>query len=335
VSAPRSKSDRLKLLARATAQNRADMIRSLLQARDAVQDRIRHAVRNKKYATVRTVREGLLRELLTLYNDLQGDLDEWTRKAIENTSKTFYNLAAEDLLLTEGEKQVIAFTAFEREHFVDYFERIHPFNARRLAAANVNMNPGVARMLESDVRELRNAAIEIFRTAELAGMTSEDRYKALRAKIEDVADRPNSWAFIDASGKKWRNGNYFQMLNRTVSARVARDSYNDTLISEERDLVQVIGGTSPNSHPACVRWNGKILSLTGKTPGFATVADAEAEGLHHPNCVHTEVYVSLKTSDGRALVADTENRKPRDVELPKPKAKVPVGKETATIRERA
>jgi len=237
--------------------------------------------------------------------------------------------------LTEADKAVINFATFSKEHFEDYFNRIHPFNADRLAAVNVHLNPNINRMLESDVRELQNATIEIFRLAEVSALTPEERFLALRGRVETMVDEQRSWAFVDRAGHTWKNGNYFQMLNRTVSAKVARDSYNDALIGEGRDLVQVIGGTSPNSHPACVRWNGKLLSLTGATPGYSTVAEAEAEGLHHPNCVHTEVYVSDKTADGRKLIADKDNRAPRDVDLPKPKAKVGVGKDTTTIRDRA
>jgi len=284
VAQPKSNADRLRLLARKTTQNRAEMIRTLLLARDKVQDRILKAARNKRYGTARRVRDGLLRDLIGLYLELQGDLDTWTKGAIENTSKDFFDLAIEDLLLTEADTAAINFTIFSKEHFEDYFERIHPFNADRLAAVNVHLNPNINRMLESDVRELQNATVEIFRLAEVSGLTPEERFLALRGRVEGMVDEQRSWSFVDKAGTSWKNGNYFQMLNRTVSAKVARDSYNDALIEEKRDLVQVIGGTSPNSHPACVRWNGKILSLTGATPGYSTVADAESEGLHHPNC---------------------------------------------------
>lgn len=34
-------------------------------------------------------------------------------------------------------------------------------------------------------------------------------------------------------------------------------------------------------------WGGKVLSLTGETPGYPTMAEAKAAGLFHPNCRHT------------------------------------------------
>jgi len=36
----------------------------------------------------------------------------------------------------------------------------------------------------------------------------------------------------------------------------------------------------------CEPWQGQILSARGETPGYDTVADAEADGLFHPNCRH-------------------------------------------------
>jgi hypothetical protein len=50
------------------------------------------------------------------------------------------------------------------------------------------------------------------------------------------------------------------------------------------DLVQVSSHlTSCNQ---CAPWEGQILSMTGETAGYPTVAEAEAGGLFHPNCRH-------------------------------------------------
>lgn len=37
----------------------------------------------------------------------------------------------------------------------------------------------------------------------------------------------------------------------------------------------------------CFPWEGRILSLTGKTEGFPTYEEARKAGCFHPNCVHT------------------------------------------------
>jgi hypothetical protein len=36
----------------------------------------------------------------------------------------------------------------------------------------------------------------------------------------------------------------------------------------------------------CQPWQGKILSITGKTKGYPTLEEAKAAGLFHPRCRH-------------------------------------------------
>jgi hypothetical protein len=55
------------------------------------------------------------------------------------------------------------------------------------------------------------------------------------------------------------------------------------MAENDYDLVQV---SAHGATDVCGAWEGKILSATGATPGYDTVADAEADGLFHPNCRH-------------------------------------------------
>jgi len=304
------------LLKQITAANRLDLVKTLLTARGHIEDRMMRAARNKTFATVRRIREGIYKDIQTEYVALQGNLDEWTKRSIRKTAKVFHGLSVEDLNLMDGDKAVIGFTKFSKKHLDDYFSRIHPFNAEKMAAVNVQMNPQLTRMLDTDVRALQRATVEAFREAQVAGMTSQERYKLLQGKVMDYADNPQSWAFIDRTGKKWSKGNYFNMLNRTVSANVARDSYNDTLISEDRDLVQIIGGVGSNSNEGCRAYDGRVVSLTGNTAGFPTLQDYIDAGGFHPNCVHTTVYVSDKFERGQRLIAEQEGEPKPVIEKP-------------------
>jgi len=36
----------------------------------------------------------------------------------------------------------------------------------------------------------------------------------------------------------------------------------------------------------CEFWQGKILSISGTTKGYPSVAEAEVDGFNHPNCRH-------------------------------------------------
>jgi hypothetical protein len=287
-----NKTQRNQLLENQIARNRADMIETLRKARRRVEMRIIEAARDERFATVRRIRDGVYKDIGQEYVRLQGDLDTWTNTSLLRTSKVYYSLAAADLLATDGDKLSSNFTVFSAKHNEEYFDRIHPFNSEKLAAVNVHLNPQLVKMAEMDVRALRSATVDALREAHIAGLTPSERFKLLRSKTMEYADNPKSWAFIDKSGRKWKKNNYFDMLNRTVTANVARDTYDDALIDEGRDLVMIIGGTSTDSNPACIKFDGKIVSMTGQTSGFPTLNDYTSTGGFHPNCVHSTAYIS-------------------------------------------
>jgi hypothetical protein len=287
-----NRKQRNQLLQNQIDENRVGMLKALKDGRRRVEMRIIEAARNERFATVRRIRDGIYKDISEEYKRLQGDLDEWSQDSILRTSKVYHGLAAADLLATDEDRLASSFAKFSAKHNEEYFAKIHPFNAEKLAAVNVHLNPQLVRMAETDVRALRTATVDALREAHIAGMTPQERAKLLRGKVMDYADNPASWKFIDRSGKRWKKNNYFDMLNRTVTANVARDTYHDALADEQRDLVVLLGGTSAESHPACEKFNGKVLSLTGQTPGFPTLDEYIGEGGFHPNCVHSTAYIS-------------------------------------------
>ena len=299
-----NRKQRNQLLQNQIDENRVGMLKALKDGRRRVEMRIIEAARNERFATVRRIRDGIYKDIGEEYKRLQGDLDEWSKDSILRTSKVYHGLAAADLLATDDDRLASSFAKFSAKHNEEYFAKIHPFNAEKLAAVNVHLNPQLVRMAETDVRALRTATVDALREAHIAGMTPQERAKLLRGKVMDYADNPASWKFIDRSGKRWKKNNYFDMLNRTVTANVARDTYHDALVDEQRDLVVLLGGTSAESHPACEKFNGKVLSLTGQTPGFPTLDEYIGEGGFHPNCVHSTAYVSKDFGPHRKLIEE-------------------------------
>jgi hypothetical protein len=274
------------------------MVDTLLEARKHIERRLLKAATDKRFATVRRIREGIYKDIQAEYVALNGDLAKWTDESILATSKEYHALAAKDLLLTDDDKSVISFTKFSKKHTDDYFARISPFTA----AENVAINAHLGSMASTDIRAMQTAFTEAFREAQVAGMTSAERWTLMQSKLLKYADDPDTWQFIDRAGRKWKRGNYFNMVNRTVSAQVSRDAYNDTLTDEGRDLVQIIGPLSSNSHDACIKWVGRVVSLTGNTSGFPTLQDYVDDGGFHPNCVHSTVYISDKVEKTAQII---------------------------------
>jgi hypothetical protein len=90
--------------------------------------------------------------------------------------------------------------------------------------------------------------------------------------------------FTDRAGRRWELASYTEMAVRTVTAQAAVNGALDRFQSFGMDLVIV--SDAPAECSLCRPWEGKVLSITGRTPGYPTMAEARAAGLWHPNCRH-------------------------------------------------
>lgn len=93
---------------------------------------------------------------------------------------------------------------------------------------------------------------------------------------------------VDKSGKVWNISRYSKMLSQTEVIRTYREALFTRLIENNEDLVRIVHLNYHPECPLCTPWSGKIISLTGKTKGYPTRAQAEASGLFHPQCDHVE-----------------------------------------------
>lgn len=102
--------------------------------------------------------------------------------------------------------------------------------------------------------------------------------------------------FTDAAGRDWNLATYTEMAVRTAAARAYRDSAMDRMTQLGTVFFTVSGTGRPC--PLCAPWEGTVLAATGagtyQQDGHtvtvaATVEEATAAGLFHPNCKHTLV----------------------------------------------
>lgn len=90
--------------------------------------------------------------------------------------------------------------------------------------------------------------------------------------------------FRDSAGRNWQLDSYVEMATRTGAGRAQVAGTLDRLDESGRDLVIV--SNAPQECSVCRPWEGKVLSITGATQGYPTVARARGEGLLHANCRH-------------------------------------------------
>lgn len=128
----------------------------------------------------------------------------------------------------------------------------------------------------------------------LSSKIDEKRWKTLMQALEknfkskDIFTIP----YYNKKGdvvRRVKASTYAEMLSRTLTANTYRDAAQESILEqfgEFGDLVEIEGISIYPDSP-CIPYQGKILSLTGKTKGYTTIDEAKANGLFHPNCIHS------------------------------------------------
>lgn len=114
-----------------------------------------------------------------------------------------------------------------------------------------------------------------------AGATT--RLQAAQVSLDRFAARGIT-GFVDAAGRRWELESYTEMAVRTAAGRAQVAGTLDRFRATGRDLVIVSDHTQECR--LCRPWEGRVLSITGRTVGYPTVAEARADGLLHANCRH-------------------------------------------------
>jgi hypothetical protein len=135
----------------------------------------------------------------------------------------------------------------------------------------------------------------------------ETRLQIAQKSLNKFAEKGIT-SFVDKAGRRWEMASYAEMATRTTTARAAIQGHIDRQTQAGRDLVIV------SSHgvtcPICRPWEGKVLSISGNTPGYTSLESAKSAGLFHPNCKHTLTgYIQGLTKVGDVTEYDQEKYK--------------------------
>lgn len=128
---------------------------------------------------------------------------------------------------------------------------------------------------------IKEDVVLVSKNASMKNMTRKDAYKDIK---EDLLIRDISSKFVDRLGRQYNSKTYFSMLSKTVANEIRNKTYSELSIQYGYDLVKI---SSHMAKDACRKWEGKILSLTGATKGYISVAQARAtKQIFHPRCRH-------------------------------------------------
>lgn len=159
------------------------------------------------------------------------------------------------------------------------------YNTKQVEAAFKDAYQHIAGQTDkmvTDAKELlRTQATQVFRKAAVEGTSRKQAQKELKAQL---LEQDPSFKFTDKAGRSWDLDKYLEMLTRTVMHNTLHQAYLDTLTNEGHDLVKIsIHGATD----ACRKWEGKVVSITGATPGYPTLESLRASGdIFHPRCRH-------------------------------------------------
>lgn len=204
--------------------------------------------------------------------ELQVDVDAWVKKEIPQYYLDGANQALQDLrdLGVEVRKagsapSKAAIAALTDETALAFADGIVGIgrNSRRL------INDAIKRQLNFIIAE---------------GRLKGDAARTIAKLIEQQLKREGLGVLVDRAGKKWTFETYSKMLVRTKASEATRVGLANRMLENGYDLVQI--SRHGSDHYECAKWEGRVLSITGKTPGYPTLDQAQSEGLFHPNCQH-------------------------------------------------
>jgi hypothetical protein len=139
---------------------------------------------------------------------------------------------------------------------------------------------------------IRDASLRSMQQAFAQGMTRQEASRAFVGELQ----RRGVPCFIDRAGREWNMETYSSMVSRTVAHEAQRHGLQNRMVEIGEDLVEVIPHT--RFKDSCDEYEGKLLSITGKSVGqtvggrkvVASVDHARATShLFGPNCTHSAV----------------------------------------------
>lgn len=244
-------------------------------------------------------RRAILAQIDAILTELGNDTGELINEQIPK----FYKKGATDAVkqLKRIDAEVAVSTGFNRVHEAA-IKALVDDTARAFGESITGVSRNAQLLLNKAVREEMT-----YKLAE--GKITGSALRKIKQMIVGVMREQGLAALVDKGGRKWTLDRYAEMLIRTKSVEARNRGLMNRMVENDYDLVQV-SDHGASSCPLCGPWQGKVVSSTGKTKGYPTLAEAEAEGLFHPNCRHAiNVVVPTLAKRTKAYDFRTKRRK--------------------------
>lgn len=189
------------------------------------------------------------------------------------------------------------------------------------AKANLDRtHPRILRAVQDDYRDI----VARVSGNVLTGVRTQKQ--VLQDALDQFAERGIT-GFTDAAGRRWQLSSYVEMATRTATNNALIQAHTEELI--DQGIKYVIVSDNPQECAKCRPFEGKILSIDGSASGkrsepnmlsggkvafrvTATLAEARAAGLYHPNCRHSHTTYMPGITEPPKDTSDPEGAADRD-----------------------
>lgn len=239
-------------------------------------------------------RKAILKQIKQILEELGVDVEEFLSTELPN----YYKQGAEDAIkqLKNVGADISVAEGFNQIHKQAIIALVDE-TSEAFGESLTGVNRSAQLLLGKAVRE---AITQRIATSIISG----DALRDIKLMIKGLLQQQGLDALIDKGGHKWTLDRYAEMLFRTKAVEARNRGLVNRMVENGYDLVQVSDHNT--DHEACRVWEGRILSISGDTPGYPTVAEAEVAGLFHPNCKHAiNVLIPSLARKTRAYDPDT------------------------------
>ena len=233
-------------------------------------------------------REGEAEILRKLAN---GSLSEWSHGRYTQQLKEIRGVLAElDAVALRWAQLHIPGLYEAGARVVDsYLPVLRDFSFTRLHAEAVELlQANLTERLASATQVVGRQVADVYRQAGLdaiqQGLVQGETPREVSKRIVGDLRRRGIEAFVDKRGKVWNLRTYADMVAQTTAMEAELQGTVNRTLEAGMDLAKV--SEHIEECDLCRPWEGRILSLTGATKGYPTLAEAKQAGLFHPRCLH-------------------------------------------------
>lgn len=171
----------------------------------------------------------------------------------------------------------------------------------------LSLKSNISRASELLSPEIQSKAVDIVKAQALkdtfTGKSLDNVAKDVEKQLKQLVGRDFGIMFRDRAGRRWSFERYAEMMTREITSASYREGQREQFLNVGVDVVTT---NFTDTTDSCLEWQGKLISLTGATPGIPTYDTIKNDESHmfKYGCRHQLVYLPQDEIEERMLNGD-------------------------------